>query len=48
VGTPDQVVERLLDMKRRGLGYAIYYMPELAYDRTGLELYEREVIPALR
>jgi F420-dependent oxidoreductase-like protein len=48
VGTPDQVVERLLDMKRRGLGYAIHYMPELAYDRTGLELYEREVMPALR
>jgi F420-dependent oxidoreductase-like protein len=48
VGTPDQVVERLLDMKRRGLGYAIHYMPELAYDRTGLELHEREVMPALR
>lgn len=48
VGTADQVVERLLDMKRRGLGYAIHYMPELAYDRTGLELYEREVMPALR
>ena len=48
VGTPDQVVERLLDMKRRGLGYAIHYFPELAYDRTGLELYEREVLPALR
>jgi F420-dependent oxidoreductase-like protein len=48
VGTPEQVVERLLDMKRRGLGYAIHYMPELAYDRTGLELYEREVVPALR
>jgi F420-dependent oxidoreductase-like protein len=47
VGTPEQVVERLLDMKRRGLGSAIHYMPELAYDRTGLELYEREVIPAL-
>lgn len=48
VGTPDQVVERLLDMKRRGLGYAIHYFPELAYDRSGLELYEREVVPALR
>ena len=48
VGTVEQVTERLLDMKRRGLGYAIHYMPELAYDRTGLELYEREVIPALR
>lgn len=47
VGTPDQVVERLLDMKRRGLGYAIHYFPELAYDRSGLELYEREVVPAL-
>lgn len=48
VGTPEQVVERLLDMKERGLGYAIHYFPELAFDRTGLELYEREVLPALR
>jgi F420-dependent oxidoreductase-like protein len=48
VGTVDQVIERLLDMKRRGLGYAIHYFPELAFDPSVLDLYEREVIPALR
>ncbi|WP_400996915.1 LLM class F420-dependent oxidoreductase [Agromyces sp. GXQ0307] len=47
VGTPDQVVEKMLDMRSRGLGYAIHYFPEAAYDRSGLELFEREVIPAL-
>ena len=48
VGTPEQVVERLNGMKERGLGYAIHYFPEAAYDRSGLELFEREVLPALR
>jgi F420-dependent oxidoreductase-like protein len=48
VGTVDQVIERLLDMKRRGLGYAIHYFPELAFDSSVLDLYEREVVPALR
>jgi hypothetical protein len=28
--------------------YAICYFPEAAYDRSGIELFEREVIPALR
>lgn len=48
VGTPEQVVERLSAMKELGLGYAIHYFPEAAYDRSGLELFEREVMPALR
>ncbi len=48
VGPVEQVVERLRDMKDRGLGYAIHYFPEAAYDRSGLELFEREVVPALR
>ena len=47
VGTPEQVVERLSDMKARGLGYAINYFPEAAYDRSGMDLFAREVIPAL-
>ena len=47
VGTPEQIIERLQEMKRRGLGYAIHYFPEAAYDRSGIELFEREVIPAL-
>jgi F420-dependent oxidoreductase-like protein len=47
VGTPEQVVERLSDMAGRGLGYGIHYFAEAAYDRSGIELFEREVIPAL-
>ncbi len=47
VGTPDQVAGRLADRAARGLGYAIHYFPEAAYDRSGIELFEREVIPQL-
>ena len=48
VGTPEQVVERLQGMADRGLGYTIVYFPEAAYDRSGIELFEREVAPALQ
>lgn len=47
VGTPEQLVERLREMQSHGLGYAIHYFPEAAFDRSGQELFEREVIPAL-
>lgn len=47
VGTPEQIIERLSGMKEKGLAYAITYFPEAAYDRSGIELFEREVIPAL-
>jgi F420-dependent oxidoreductase-like protein len=47
VGTPEQLVERFSDMASRGLGYQIHYFPEAAYDRSGIELFEREVMPAL-
>ncbi|MEJ3406041.1 LLM class F420-dependent oxidoreductase [Rathayibacter sp. YIM 133350] len=47
VGTPEQVVERLRERAEHGLGYSIHYFPEAAYDRSGIELFEREVIPAL-
>jgi alkanesulfonate monooxygenase SsuD/methylene tetrahydromethanopterin reductase-like flavin-dependent oxidoreductase (luciferase family) len=47
VGTPEQVVERLRGMAERGLGYTIVYFPEAAYDRSGIDLFEREVVPAL-
>jgi alkanesulfonate monooxygenase SsuD/methylene tetrahydromethanopterin reductase-like flavin-dependent oxidoreductase (luciferase family) len=47
VGTPEQIVERLRGMERDGLRYAIHHFPEAAYDRSGIELFEREVIPAL-
>ncbi|KRA24594.1 LLM class F420-dependent oxidoreductase [Microbacterium sp. Root61] len=47
VGTPEQIVERLTDMRDRGLAYAIHYFPEHAYDRSGIDLFEHQVIPAL-
>ncbi|GAA1924839.1 LLM class F420-dependent oxidoreductase [Microbacterium aoyamense] len=46
-GTPEQVAERLAQRAEHGLGYAIHYFPEAAYDLSGVELFEREVIPAL-
>lgn len=46
-GTPEQVAERLAVRAEHGLGYSIHYFPELAYDASGVELFEREVIPAL-
>lgn len=48
VGTPEQIVEKLSAVKDLGLGYSIHYFPETAYDTSGVELFEREVIPALR
>ncbi len=47
VGTPEQIVENLTALKAKGLSYGIFYFPEAAYDRSGIELFEREVIPAL-
>ena len=46
-GTPEQIVEKLSRMRDLGCEYAILYFPEAAYDRSGIELFEREVIPAL-
>lgn len=46
-GTPEQVIERIARLRDLGCEYAICYFPEAAYDRSGIELFEREVIPAL-
>lgn len=46
-GTPEQIIERLRARADAGLGYAIHYFPEHAYDRSGVDLFEREVIGAL-
>ena len=37
----------LAKVRDLGCEYAICYFPEAAYDRSGIELFEREVIPAL-
>ncbi|BBX20263.1 LLM class F420-dependent oxidoreductase [Mycolicibacterium duvalii] len=46
-GTPEQLVECLQKLSDLGCRYVICYFPEAAYDRSGIELFEREVIPAL-
>ncbi|MCG5431165.1 LLM class F420-dependent oxidoreductase [Mycobacterium sp. MYCO198283] len=46
-GTVEQVVERLTRIRELGCGYVIVYFPEAAYDRSSIERFEREVIPAL-
>lgn len=46
-GTPEQLVEKLRPWKEAGLGYAIGYFVEAGHDTSGLELFAREVIPAL-
>ncbi|MFB9377817.1 LLM class F420-dependent oxidoreductase [Kineococcus gynurae] len=48
VGTPEQIVEKLTPLVRAGMSYPILYFPEAATDRSGIELFEREVVPALR
>lgn len=48
VGTPEQIIERLRALRGAGLSYAILYFAEAAYDRSGIELFTREVIPALQ
>lgn len=46
-GTPEQVIETLSTLRGLGCEYVICYFPEAAYDRSGIELFAREVIPAL-
>ncbi|MFC7406648.1 LLM class F420-dependent oxidoreductase [Georgenia alba] len=46
-GTPEQVVENLTALKEKGLSYGIFYFSDAAYSTEQMELFEREVIPAL-
>ncbi|MCL2454811.1 MAG: TIGR03560 family F420-dependent LLM class oxidoreductase [Micrococcales bacterium] len=48
VGTPEQIVATLEHLRSLGLAYTLCYFPEAAYDRSGIDLFEREVVPALR
>lgn len=47
VGTPEQIVENITAVRELGLEYGIAYFGEAAYDTSGIELFEREVLPAL-
>jgi F420-dependent oxidoreductase-like protein len=46
-GTPEQIVEKLSSMRDQGLAYTITYFPEAAYDQSGIELFVKQVVPAL-
>ena len=45
-GTPEQVVERLKKWEAAGMTYPITYFPDVAYDRSSLEIFANEVMPA--
>lgn len=47
VGTPEQIVENLTALQKAGMTYAITYFTEAAYDTTGIQLFENEVMPHL-
>jgi len=47
-GTPEQLIEKLELWRDAGLGYAIFNFPDAAYDRSGIELLAKTVIPALQ
>jgi F420-dependent oxidoreductase-like protein len=47
VGTVEQIIETLHGLRAQGMTYAICYFAEAAYDVSGLELFERAVIPEL-
>ncbi len=46
-GTPEQVIESLTKLRDLGCDYVICYFPEAAYDRSSIEMFEQEIIPAL-
>ncbi len=47
IGTPQQLLDHVGALRDAGLGTLIAYMPDVAHDRTGMELFEREVIGRL-
>ncbi len=48
VGTPEQVIENLSGLSEAGMSYGIFYFPDIAHDTSSLELFEHQVMPALR
>jgi F420-dependent oxidoreductase-like protein len=47
VGTPEQIAERLAGFGKLGLEYAIFYLADVAYDKSGLTLLTEKVLPAV-
>ena len=46
-GTPEQLIEAIGRLRNLGCQYLICYFPEAAYDRSGIDVFEREVIAAI-
>ncbi len=46
-GTPEQLIESLQKLKDLGCEYVICYFPEAAYDRSSIDRFAEEVIPAM-
>ena len=47
VGTPEQIIEKLTELRGLGLAYAIGYFVDAAYDRSSIDLFAQKVIPEL-
>ena len=47
IGTPGQITEQLARTRDLGLGYAICYFADAAYDRSSIDLFTEKVIPEL-
>ena len=43
VGTPEQIAEKLAAVQKLGMTYAILNFAEAAYDKSGIELFNRQV-----
>jgi alkanesulfonate monooxygenase SsuD/methylene tetrahydromethanopterin reductase-like flavin-dependent oxidoreductase (luciferase family) len=47
IGTPEQITEQLAQAGNLGLGYAITYFVDAAYDQASIDLFAEKVIPEL-
>jgi F420-dependent oxidoreductase-like protein len=46
-GTPEQIIEKLTELRGLGLTYTIGYFVDAAYDRSSIDLFAQKVIPEL-
>jgi F420-dependent oxidoreductase-like protein len=46
VGTPERISEKLAEIGELGLAYAIFYLSDVAYDKSSLTLLAEKVLPS--
>ena len=46
-GTPEQIIEKLTELRALGLAYTIGYFVDAAYDRSSIDLFAQKVIGEL-